>query len=177
MSPDAAETWTRIQSELRREVSASTFELWLSKLELAGISADVVTVAAPPAVRSWVASRFADALDQAAAAVLGPEARVEIRGEQARPTGRPPRGGGGAPPSPPPGSVRDELNPKYTFEQFILGDGNRFAHAAALAVAELPGQAYNPLFLYGPPGVGKTHLLQSIGNYVRAYGGGLTVRY
>jgi chromosomal replication initiator protein len=69
------------------------------------------------------------------------------------------------------------LNPKFTFEQFVIGDANRFAHAAALAVAELPGQAYNPLFIVGPPGVGKTHLLHSVGNYVRAYGGGLTVRY
>ncbi len=70
-----------------------------------------------------------------------------------------------------------DLNPKYTFEQFVIGDANRFAHAAALAVAELPGQAYNPLFVYGPPGVGKTHLLHSIGNYVRASDSGLTVRY
>jgi chromosomal replication initiator protein len=70
----------------------------------------------------------------------------------------------------------DPLNPKLTFEQFVIGDTNRFAHAAALAVAELPGQAYNPLFLYGPPGVGKSHLLHAIGNYVRRYGAGLTVR-
>ncbi|HEX8831817.1 MAG TPA: chromosomal replication initiator protein DnaA [Longimicrobium sp.] len=70
----------------------------------------------------------------------------------------------------------DQLSPKLTFDQFVIGDSNRFAHAAALAVAELPGQAYNPLFIYGPPGVGKTHLLHSIGNYVQAYGAGATVR-
>jgi chromosomal replication initiator protein len=70
-----------------------------------------------------------------------------------------------------------DLNPKFSFDQFVIGDANRFAHAAALAVSELPGQAYNPLFIYGPPGVGKTHLLHAIGNYVLRYGGGLTVRY
>src|SRR5213078_4332228 len=69
------------------------------------------------------------------------------------------------------------LHPKYTFEQFVIGDGNRFAHAAALAAAELPAQAYNPLFLHGPPGLGKTHLLHAIGNYVARYGAGLSVRY
>jgi chromosomal replication initiator protein len=69
------------------------------------------------------------------------------------------------------------LNPKYTFEQFVIGPSNRLAHAAALSVAEMPSQAYNPLFIYGPPGLGKTHLLHSVGNYVNAFGGGLTVRY
>ena len=79
----------------------------------------------------------------------------------------------------PPASRAPEhgINPTLTFEQFVIGDANRFAHAAALAVAELPGHAYNPLFIYGPPGVGKTHLLHSIGNYVLAYGAGLSVRY
>ncbi|MDQ3936646.1 MAG: chromosomal replication initiator protein DnaA [Actinomycetota bacterium] len=72
---------------------------------------------------------------------------------------------------------RAGLNPRYTFDQFVICDGNRLAHGAALAVAEQPGQAYNPLFLHGPPGLGKTHLLHAIGNYVRAYGDGLRVRY
>jgi chromosomal replication initiator protein len=69
------------------------------------------------------------------------------------------------------------FNPKLTFDQFIIGDGNRLAHAAALAVAEMPGQAYNPLYLCGRPGLGKTHLLHAIGNYVARFGGGLTVHY
>ena len=68
------------------------------------------------------------------------------------------------------------LNPRYTFEQFVIGNGNRLAHAAALAVAELPGQAYNPLFLYGPPGLGKTHLLHAITAYLTAYSPSITVR-
>jgi chromosomal replication initiator protein len=75
------------------------------------------------------------------------------------------------------GHDRDHLNAKYTFDQFVIGSGNRFAHAAALAVAELPAHSYNPLFLHGSPGIGKTHLLHAIGNYVERYGSGLRVRY
>ncbi|MGH2969632.1 MAG: chromosomal replication initiator protein DnaA, partial [Solirubrobacteraceae bacterium] len=73
--------------------------------------------------------------------------------------------------------ARDAFNPRYTFDQFVIGDGNRLAHAAALAVAEMPGLAYNPLFICGPPGLGKTHLLHSIANYVRDHGAGLSVLY
>ena len=69
------------------------------------------------------------------------------------------------------------LNPKYAFETFVIGSSNRFAHAAAVAVAEAPGKAYNPLLVYGDSGLGKTHLLHAIGHYVRSLYNGAKVRY
>src|SRR5690606_15837299 len=69
------------------------------------------------------------------------------------------------------------LNPKYTFDTFVSGSSNRFAHAASLAVAESPARAYNPLFIYGESGLGKTHLLHAIGHYARNLYPGVRVRY
>ncbi len=75
------------------------------------------------------------------------------------------------------GQVEARLNPKYTFETFVIGSSNRFAHAAAVAVAEAPGKAYNPQLIYGDSGLGKTHLLHAIGHYVRSLYSGARVRY
>ncbi len=84
---------------------------------------------------------------------------------------------GGAP-TPRVGSTGgDRLNPKYTFDNFVIGSSNRFAQAAAMAVAEQPGKAYNPLMIYGSSGLGKTHLLHAVGHYVSAYSEGLRIRY
>jgi chromosomal replication initiator protein len=187
--PDPESTWRRIDGELRRTVAPDTYEIWLAPLRVVAVRGREVEVHAPPKLRAWIADRFARVLTAAATSVLGPGAHVDVRpagpAGPARSTAAA-RGGrraaaGTAAPASAPVSQDDntpgDLNPKYTFEQFVIGDANRFAHAAALAVAELPGQAYNPLFVYGPPGVGKTHLLHSIGNYVRASGSGLTVRY
>ena len=69
------------------------------------------------------------------------------------------------------------LNPKYTFDNFVIGQSNRFAHAAAVAVAEAPAKAYNPLFIYGDSGLGKTHLLHAIGDYAMSLYSGIRVRY
>ncbi|MGL5405941.1 MAG: chromosomal replication initiator protein DnaA [Propionibacteriaceae bacterium] len=76
-----------------------------------------------------------------------------------------------------PARASDRLNPKYTFETFVIGSSNRFAHAAAVAVAEAPGKAYNPLMIYGDSGLGKTHLLHALGHYVRHYYSRARVRY
>src|SRR4051794_5850968 len=154
------------------------FEIWLAPLRLAEIDGDQIVVEAPPELHAWIAERFSRVLQAGAAAVLGPGTVVQIRaGGTGAPADRR-RSAAASPATPPPDDAHERgLNPALTFEQFVIGDANRFAHAAALAVAELPGHAYNPLFIYGPPGVGKTHLLHSIGNYVRAYGAGLSVRY
>jgi chromosomal replication initiator protein len=76
-----------------------------------------------------------------------------------------------------PSSLETRLNPKYTFETFVIGSSNRFPHAAAVAVAEAPGKAYNPLLVYGDSGLGKTHLLHAIGHYVRSLYTTARVRY
>ena len=169
--PDAFDTWTRVREDLRRAVDEGAFELWLAPLEPRLVEGARLVLAAPDAKRRWVADRFARVLQRSAEAVLGPEATVEVVGASDDPPPAPGAGPGLDP------RGRPELNPKLTFDQFVIGDANRLAHAAALAVAELPGTAYNPLFVYGPPGVGKTHLLQSIANYLEAYGPGLRVRY
>ena len=95
-----------------------------------------------------------------------------IGGEPHRGTGLP---GLPAPGLPRPAQAR--LNPKYTFETFVIGSSNRFAHAAAVAVAEAPAKAYNPLFIYGDSGLGKTHLLHAIGHYTQSLYHGVRVRY
>ncbi|MBB4661047.1 chromosomal replication initiator protein DnaA [Conexibacter arvalis] len=177
-------TWSQIQAELRRSVTDSTYHLWLAPLRARALHGQALLIGAPDEIRTWVADRFSRVLQSSAAAILGPATTVEVVSlddplpDGAEPAAAEAAQAASAPPRRPTAANADEsFNPKYTFDQFVIGDGNRLAHAAALAVAELPGQAYNPLFIYGPPGLGKTHLLHAIANYVREYGDGLTVRY
>jgi chromosomal replication initiator protein len=165
LEPHAA--WHAIRAELRRALGESTYEIWIAPLQPEAFEGSRLLLAAPPATRAWVSKRFGRILESAAKAVLGSEVHVAIEGTDAYEFRAPMDAEHAA----------SSLNPRYSFDQFIIGDGNRLAHAASLAVAELPGQAYNPLFLHAPPGLGKTHLLHAIGNYVVAFGGSTKVRY
>jgi chromosomal replication initiator protein len=169
---DQDPAWNEIRAALRGAVGERTFGLWLEPLHYEGRSGDTLRLSGPPEVSAWASERLGSVLQSCAQAVLGPAVSVVISGAGAPPASAPPD-----PVASPRTSAERALNPKYTFEQFVIGNSNRFAHAAALSVAETPAQAYNPLFIYGPPGLGKTHLLHAIGNYVQRFGGGLRVRY
>ena len=167
---ELAPAWRTICSELRQIVGDTTYEIWLAPLQPQGLEGELLILKAPTTIESWVSNRFGHIVQKCAQAVLGPATQVRFTAEQHR--------GGARDDRPARSVVPDEnCNPRYSFDQFIIGKSNRLAHAAALAVAELPGQAYNPLFLHAAPGLGKTHLLHAIGNYVLAFGGGATVRY
>jgi len=173
-TPQLAHDWALIRTELRRAVADSTFEIWLAALKPHALVGDTLLVAAPDQIRSWVSDRFADVLQSCAAGVLGPAIKVEIVAPDAPVEAAPDARRSALAPAESCGEI--DFHPKLTFDQFVIGPSNRLAHAAALAVAELPGQTYNPLFLYGAPGLGKTHLLHAIANYVRAHGDGLRIR-
>ena len=156
--------WGEVQARLRESLPSSTFELWLKPLQAVGAAAGTLYLSAPDGVRAWVERRYAGLLRE-----ILTELGSGLSGVSFAPLG-PGDGPGGA------GADLD-LNVNYTFDRFVIGEGNRVAHAAALAVAEAPSEAYNPLFLHGPPGLGKTHLLVAIANYLRASAPGLGVRY
>ena len=168
--------WEQLRTELLGRAGELTYRSWLEPLELAAWTESALFLRAPAHLRSWVEESYLGTIADAASAIRGHPQSVELvgddwRGENADEPGARVAGG-------PADSTSSELlNPRYTFDQFVIGEGNHLAHAAALAVAEQPGQTYNPFFLYGPPGLGKTHLLHAIGNYVQVYGGGLSVRY
>jgi chromosomal replication initiator protein len=168
---EISRAWHEIRAELRRAVGESVYELWLSPLEAEQSGTELLFLRVPTATHAWVVERYGRVIEDCAARILGPSVRVQFTSSNDSDSS------GRLRPEADERTPASTFNPRYSFQQFVIGDGNRLAHAASLAVAELPGQAYNPLFLYAPPGLGKTHLLHAIANYVLAFGGGATVRY
>jgi chromosomal replication initiator protein len=150
--------WDRLLAVVEGHVPASDMESWLRPCRLLTVDGDRLRLAAPNEVtRDWVRQHL-ETIEAAARSLLGgnPRVSIEIDAKPGRPTdasrGRAPAADLG------------DLTPRYTFESFVIGSSNRFAQAACRAVAEVPGTAYSPLFLYGGVGLGKTHLLHAIGH-------------
>ncbi len=198
MSAELEHIWSRVQNELALTVDESTYRIWLEPLRARELSGGRLLIEAPPHACAWISDRFGSILKASTALILGPDAAIELipapasAGEPLAGARLPGHGSGAAQRSTSrrSRSMVDQRasvsaldsgagplgNPKLTFDQFVIGDCNRLAHAAALTVAEMPAQAYNPLFICGPPGVGKTHLLSSIASLLLSHSPDLTVR-
>ena len=179
--------WTRCTASLREQVSDATWQMWLSNVAPIGLDHGEMTLGVPNGVvRERVESRFLPLIEETLATVAGEPIHVHLLVAD-RPTGylSDPERLPARPESPAPGSFGREpgarpvrsgraprdasavsLDPRFTFDTFVAAPSNRLAHAAAQSVAEIPGRSYNPLFIYGASGLGKTHLLHAIGNYV-----------
>jgi chromosomal replication initiator protein len=177
----AESLWREVAVRLREALNETTFQTWFGEAEGNELTDDFLVISIPNEfTREWIEGHFLDLLRATVRDLAGRECGVllavsdspeQIVSESAPPTpeSRAPQERSA---QPTPG-----INPKYNFDLFVIGSSNRFAHAAALAVAEAPAQAYNPLFIYGGTGLGKTHLLQAIAHYVSEHSRHLSARY
>jgi chromosomal replication initiator protein len=172
----AESLWNEVAGRLKGALNETTYRTWFAEADGAELSDDAFVLAVPnDFTREWIEGHFLGLIGAAVRDVTGQERRValsvteRIPADMPAPAEAPKRGGAATPDS--------GMNPKYTFDLFVIGSSNRFAHAAALAVAEAPAQAYNPLFIYGGTGLGKTHLMQAIAQYVAEHSSDLSVRY
>jgi len=168
----AEDLWTEVSGRLRGALNDTTFGTWFSDVSSRELTDEAFILSVPnDFTREWIEGHFLDLIGAAVRDAAGAERRIRLSVEQevesAGPLAEPPD----AP------RAAFDMSQKYTFDSFVIGSSNRFAHAAALAVAEAPAQAYNPLFIYGGTGLGKTHLLQAIGQYVGEHSHKLSVRY
>jgi chromosomal replication initiator protein len=169
-----AETlWSEVADRLRGALNETTYRTWFADARAEELSDDGFVLTLPnDFARQWIEGHFLGLVQAVVHDVAG-ERRVVLRArEEDEPTAA-----DHAPPLRRTTEPDRTLNPKYTFDLFVIGSSNRFAHAATLAVAEAPAQAYNPLFIYGSTGLGKTHLMQAIAHYVAEHASDMTVRY
>lgn len=163
--------WQEILKFIKHKVGESSFNLWFSPIKLLGIKGNEVLIEIPNRFfQDWIEDNFPNIIKEAFLETTGNnfEVNYTITGkEQTQQSLEEPKKT----------IRRGNLNPRYTFDTFVVGPSNQFAHAAALRVAENPGFAYNPLFIYGGVGLGKTHLINAIGNYILDRNSELNVCY
>ena len=178
MTLSATEVWTRILDRARQEISEQTFRTWLEPTEALALEENRLIVGSPDRFAAdWNENKHAEFLSQLAPIVLGHPLVIEFRVHEERKTRNqmdlfvaPPATANAPLERHKSASVASQLSDRYTFDHFVIGKSNELAAAAAAAVAAAPGRVYNPLFLYGDTGLGKTHLMQAIahdvsGNY------------
>jgi len=169
---ESTQIWEEVIEQIQKRVSKPSYETWLKDTKLERIDQDTAVIQVPnPFIQNWLQKHYSDLLQEIFYEVTGnllncqfvlpePQSKdathdavkqihIQLKPEKTHPS-----------------RFHSNLNPKYTFDTFVIGEGNRFAHAASLAVAESPAQAYNPLFIYGGVGLGKTHLMNAIGHHV-----------
>ena len=181
--PEVHTLWGIAEQKLRDELGGN-FPAWFGRTQAVALDGDSLVLAVPSLfVKEWIEDRYADQLRSAACSAADRDLSVALVIDETLAEEPPSAGADPAPalaeadPDPLPSQDAPLFHPKYTFESFVIGASNRFAHAAALAVAEAPAEAYNPLFIYGAAGLGKTHLLHAIGRYARDWHRGSVVRY
>ncbi len=168
MTPNPLVLWPQASARLQQLLSTEAFVRWIAPLQVVGQTEDSLTLGvANDFFQTWLQDNYLPLIRSAVLESAGRPVQIQFA---TLPTseGNPADAPDLPPPTPSPSADRRdvcvELNPSYTFERFVVGPNNEFAHAAALAVSQSPGTAYNPLFIYGGTGLGKTHLTQAIGS-------------
>ena len=163
------EKWDEILSTVKHEhdISDISFDTWIRPLEVYGVEGSTLYILVPSEqmTLSYISKKYYLPLKVAIAEIIGTEYEIQFILPEQTKNIRPSNNKGKKTPEPE-ASKRSNLNPNYTFDTFVVGSNNRFAQSASLAVAESPGEAYNPLYIYGGPGLGKTHLMHSIGHFI-----------
>ncbi|OGW60792.1 MAG: hypothetical protein A2V83_03430 [Nitrospirae bacterium RBG_16_64_22] len=171
-----SDIWNRTLEQLEEKVGRQAVELWLRPSRLVEVTGERVTIEVPSRFhQDWIEERYSRTILDATEGLVDPKPAtllIRLAATTDAPSAPPPASPSPVPapaPSTPIGSPRTDssgLTPRYTFSNFIVGSCNQFAHAAARAVVETPGRAYNPLFLYGGSGLGKTHLMNAIAHSI-----------
>src|SRR5690625_1430521 len=163
--------WASALKHIEEKISKPSFDTWLKNTKAKSLQENTLTITAPNEfAKDWLQERYTQLIRDILIEVTGANLDIKfVIPEEEKTTKTNPVKEQSKTINQEPDLQKTMLNPKYTFDTFVIGSGNRFAHAASLAVAEAPAKAYNPLFIYGGVGLGKTHLMHAIGHYVREH--------